>query len=338
MTRRYVKRFKDRHGKLRHYFNRKGCKQMPLAGQPGEVAFERAYLAALEASEQTPTPEPLTPEGATIARVVDEWERAHFGDISEVTKAGYRSNYRAWLDRWGAALIRDIEPRHVDEWKAERASTPSAANNLLRRLRQICEFAIARGYLDLDPTRQTKKFRIKGGGYHSWTDAEIAAFEARWPVGTKQRLYFALLLFTGQRLGDVVAMTWGAIDGHMIEVVQQKTETRLWIPLHRDLRAILDGTPKVAATILTTDYGQPFSRKSMSMRMRDWCNDAGLPQCSSHGLRKAAARRLAEADCTTDQIKAITGHKGLSEVETYTRGVDQRKQASAAVLKLERKR
>ena len=58
-----------------------------------------------------------------------------------------------------------------------------------------------------------------------------------------------------------------------------------------------------------------------------------MPNCSAHGLRKAAARRLAEAGCTAHEIGAITGHISLSELVRYTRAADQRRLAEAALAK-----
>jgi hypothetical protein len=57
--------------------------------------------------------------------------------------------------------------------------------------------------------------------------------------------------------------------------------------------------------------------------------------CVTHGLRKAAARRLAEAGCTTPKIMAITGHKSLRVVERYPRETTQERSAGAAIRKLE---
>jgi integrase len=67
---------------------------------------------------------------------------------------------------------------------------------------------------------------------------------------------------------------------------------------------------------------------------RDWCNEAGLEGLSSHGLRKAACRRLAEAGATEKQIAAISGHKSLNEVARYTRAADQERLARDAMRKL----
>uniref|UniRef100_UPI0038D197A4 tyrosine-type recombinase/integrase n=1 Tax=Gluconobacter japonicus TaxID=376620 RepID=UPI0038D197A4 len=67
----------------------------------------------------------------------------------------------------------------------------------------------------------------------------------------------------------------------------------------------------------------------------DWRREAGLPPgCSPHGLREAAARRLAEAGCTTHQIAAITGHRSLAEVARYTRAAEQVELARSAMSRL----
>ncbi len=59
--------------------------------------------------------------------------------------------------------------------------------------------------------------------------------------------------------------------------------------------------------------------------MADKIQLAGLPErCVTHGLRKAAARRLAEAGCTANEIGAITGHTTLKEISRYTRAAEQR--------------
>jgi len=68
--------------------------------------------------------------------------------------------------------------------------------------------------------------------------------------------------------------------------------------------------------------------------MRKWTDKAGLPDCSAHGLRKACARRLAEAGATPHEIMSITGHKTLAEVERYTRAFGREGLADSAMEKL----
>jgi integrase len=62
----------------------------------------------------------------------------------------------------------------------------------------------------------------KLGTHHTWTEDEIAIYEARWSIGTRERLAFDLLLYTGQRVGDVAAMRRSDLKNGVIHVTQDK--------------------------------------------------------------------------------------------------------------------
>ena len=118
-------------------------------------------------------------------------------------------------------------------------------------------------------------------------------------------------------------MTWRDISPTTgrIKVIQQKTGTKIEVPLHKNLIAVLDGARHNHVSILVTEFGKPFTVDGFSGFMRDAIRAAGLPlDCQPHGLRKAAGRRLAEAGATTKQNMAILGHKSLAEAERYARG------------------
>jgi len=126
-------------------------------------------------------------------------------------------------------------------------------------------------------------------------------------------------------------MGWQHITNDMIAVRQEKTSTPLMIPMHPALRAVLDSVPRTNLPFLTTARGAPFDANGFGNLWRKWCDEAGLPHCTYHGLRKAAATRLANAGCTAEQIKAITGHKSLAEVARYTKAADQQRLARQAL-------
>ena len=151
------------------------------------------------------------------------------------------------------------------------------------------------------------------------------------------------MLYTGQRRGDVVGMGRQHVRRHigedgiareMISVRQEKTGAALDIPLHPDLAAIIAATPSEHLTYLTTQFGKPFTSAGFGNFFREQCNAAGLSHCSAHGLRKAAARRLAEAGCTAHEIAAITGHASLREIVRYTKAADQKRLAVSAMSKV----
>jgi integrase len=188
------------------------------------------------------------------------------------------------------------------------------------------------GGTDRDATTGVKSYKSKE--IHTWNEREIETFEARWPEGARERLAFALLLYTGQRGSDVHRMTWADIVHGAIRVAQQKTAAKLAIPIHDTLDRIPKNANRDQGTILVTAYGQAFSVKGFGNMVSTAIHEAGLPdRCKLHGLRKAAARRLAEADCSASEIAAITGHKTLAEVERYTRAADQMRLAQQAIRK-----
>jgi integrase len=185
-----------------------------------------------------------------------------------------------------------------------------------------------------DPTQGVKLPRVKSDGIHTWSEDNIAAFEATHPIGSKPRLAFALLLYTAQRRGDVVRLGRQHVRDGVLTVRQQKTGAALAIPVHRDLAAIMDATASDHLTLLTTKTGKPYAPNDFSEQFREWCNAAGLPkECSAHGLRKAACRRLAEAGCSAPEIAAISGHATLSELQRYTKAVDQALMARNAMTR-----
>jgi enterobacteria phage integrase len=214
------------------------------------------------------------------------------------------------------------------------ADRPGQRLAILKTLRILIRHARDTGLLKEDPSFGIK--RPKTEKIRSWTEEEIAQFESRWPIGTKQRLAFCLMLFTGQRRSDVCKFRWPDIRDDKLHIVQQKTGENLKIRLHINLREVLLSAPRNHVTIINTEYGRPFTVDGFSGFMRAAIKAAGLPlECQPHGLRKAAGRRLAEAGCTAKQIMAILGHKSLAEAERYTRQADQERLATAAIKKLE---
>ena len=116
-----------------------------------------------------------------------------------------------------------------------------------------------------------------------------------------------------------------------LHVIQQKTGTELFVPVHPDLAVLLATAPN-NLTFLTTGRGAPFTSAGFGNWFREKCDEAGLPaQCSSHGLRKAACRRLAETNCSAPTIMSISGHRSLSEVQRYIEEANRKKMARAGM-------
>ena len=212
---------------------------------------------------------------------------------------------------------------------------PHGALNLLKTFRHFFRWCLDRKLVANDPTFGIRLKVSKSDGHHTWTEEEIAAFEAYYPVGSKPRWALALGLYTAQRRGDVVRIGRQHIKDNTLAIRQTKTGAPLAIPVHPDLAAIIATTPVGHLTLLVTQSGKGYSGNDFTDQFRAWCDAAGLPKhCVFHGLRKAACVRLADAGCSAFEIQAISGHKTLSEVQRYTQGADQRRLAVAAMERM----
>ncbi|RYF26578.1 MAG: hypothetical protein EOO23_08465 [Comamonadaceae bacterium] len=117
-------------------------------------------------------------------------------------------------------------------------------------------------------------------------------------------------------------------------VRQEKTNQPIGIPQQPSLKKSLAASGLGRLVILTTPNEQPYTEKGVGNCIRKAAVSAGLPHCSAHGLRKAAARRLADAGCAPHEIMSITGHQSLKEVERYTREANRRALADGAIKRV----
>jgi integrase len=215
----------------------------------------------------------------------------------------------------------------------------SGIGGFLKALRQVFKYALEVDLVERNPARDVPLLRSDNPeGFHCWTPEELTQFEAHHPVGSAARLAFALLLYTAQRRSDVVRLGRQHLRDGWLTFTQTKNDRRnpvkLSIPIVPQLQAIIDTSPSGDLTFIVNEIGRPFSDAGFGNRFRKWCDEAGLPNCAAHGLRKASASRLAELGCSPHEIQAITGHRTLKEVERYTRAADQKRLAGRAMARM----
>jgi integrase len=335
---RYVNEFIDRYGNVRRYFRRRGGgRPVPLPGLPGSSEFMAAYQAALAGMPPPPPSSRHIIRGSLAEIAAGYFRSAAFANLSETSQQLYRLALKPVLDAHGHRLVRELPKtaaRHVIE--AIGASRPGMANLTRAVLSNVMAYAIATGVRTDNPFAGLPAYRL--GTHHTWTEAEIAQFERRWPLGTRERLAFALLLYTTQRGGDVVKITRNDIVNGSIRVSQDKarkgTTNELMIKIHPALERALKAGPVVGMQHIITDArGRPL--RGLTGLIERAVQAAGLPpHCKAHGLRKAGLRRGAEHGATTKELAALSGHQSLKEIERYTARADQARLAQAAVEKL----
>jgi len=344
----YVQAMRDRHGHQRYYFRRPGFARRTLPGNPGSPEFVAAYRAALDGGaapvERPPVGEARSPSGSVSRAIAGYYPHNSFThELAQETQRSRRNILEGFRREYGDMPIAKLKRSHIELLIGEK--TPNMQRNWLKTLRGLMKFAVAVGLVGGDPTADIKRAKVaKTDGWYTWTEADITKFEAHWPVGSTQRLAMALMLYTSGRRSDAIALGPQHVKDGRIAIKPKKTERttgqRLSIPILPPLAEVLAAVPVRTGTVehltfLVTAYGKPYSAAGFGNRVREWCDAAGLPECTAHGLRKACCVRLAEAGCSEYEIQAITGHSALDEIRTYVRAVRQAKLADDAFAKMQ---
>jgi integrase len=324
----YIQEYRDRHGRPRRYVRRPGSRRVALPGLPGSPEFMQAYQDAMTG----PLVRPRAPKAGTLAALTAEFfSSTEFANLKPSSQATYRLTLGPVLELDGHRLVRDLPADKARKIIQEIGANRPAMANLTRAvLQRVFSFAMAIGQRRDNPFTAVPKYKI--GTHHTWTDEQLSTYEKRWPLGSRERLAFDVLLYTAQRGGDVVRMQRSDIRDGVITVVQEKTGAEVFVPLHPALARSIKAGPAKGIYLVGDRSGRPINRRTLTVLISTAAKAAGLPvECVAHGLRKAALRRLAEHGATSKEMQAISGHRSLAEIERYTQQADQRRLARAAI-------
>ena len=312
------------------YYRKPGCKRAKLPDLPeNDPVFLAAYAEAAKSVERTPSRR--EPGEGSIAALCTSYRRS-------LVFRGLRTSTRQMrgyiLDKiavkWRMALVADLAPKHIRHDIGDL--TPHAANNRLKIWRALMKHAVGLDLIETNPARDVETQKTKGGGFHCWTDEEIEQYRAHHASGTTARLAFEVALWSAARRGDLVRLGRQHILGGSLTYISEKTEIRVCIPVLNEAQVELDRMPKNQMLFLPAPRGDQYCANGLGKWFVRRCREAALPKrCSLHGLRKARARRMAEAGATTHAIAAWGGWETLAEVAHYTAAADRRKLTHAGI-------
>jgi integrase len=334
---RYVHSFVDKTGRVRFYFRHHG-KRWPLPGQPGSAEFAACYdelrqehVIARPASNVAFGPN-------TLGSVIEKY----LGSEDFKSKAhNTRRQYHRILDRLkeiaGRGLIIDLQEQHVRKIRERFLPATFAADESVMLLSMLWVFAKEHLAMQLgpNPTTDIRKLHKQKWEHEPWPEAVIEKFEAEARPKPNAALALRLLLYTGQRAGDVAGMKWERYDGNGIQVRQQKTSEPLWIPCYWRLKDALEQAERKSEFILTTQNGSGYSAGGFCNMIAEATAQIGHKEYTAHGLRKNAAIALIEAGCEVPLVMAILGHKTWKMAMHYAQRREQKKLAQQAIEKLE---
>lgn len=334
--RQYLETFLSRHGKRMWFFRpvRKGPR-IRLPDEYGSPAFDRAYKEALEkhVSGELKT-------GKTVAWLIDQFMASPvWTATAKETKKQFKYQYARMKAIAGDALIEDVTTETIVTGRQDRAHKPTDANKYLKASSALFRFAIDQHWLTTNPVAGVKKVPTKGQGFHTWTEEEALRFEKHWPVGTRERLAFDLLVYTGVRRSDVVRLGRQHTRQGEITITTEKSRNsgrpvEVTITILPPLAASIAAAPTGDMNYLVTAKGTAFVKESFGNWFRKACQAAGVPG-SSHGLRKLAAVRMAENGATEAELNAVFGWaEGSDESATYVKKASRKKLGKAGIVKI----
>ncbi len=355
---RYLTRDRSRHGQIRLYVRRPGFPKIRLlVDRENDPAFAEAYAAAMRGEQWRPT-RAKDQTASKITKALPGTFRAlcqdYFAFLVDDTTVSERTKYTRRLQLetlcampvnpesprlMGDVPIAKFGPAYVIAARDRKRKTPEAANSLVKAARALSTWALERKPDGENFCRDVKLIQSQSEGFATWSETEIAQFEARWPIGTKPRLALALILYTGVRRSDVVKLGRQHVRNGCFEFRPTKTARRKKgglqaIPIIPALQSVIEQSQCGDLTFIVTEFGRPFTVAGFGNWFRDRCDEAGLKGRSAHGLRKALQTIGAEEGLTDRELMAIAGHESAKETTRYTRNRDRRALAASGMAKL----
>lgn len=323
-----VTRSTDRHGKVRWRFRRGGV-SCYLPGPYGSAEFRAAYEAACNARPIRSAARP-----GSLEWLIESYLASRkFAELAPASRASQRREFD-WLRSMAGDLpFARCRSRDVAALMDRKAGAV-AANTVAKRLSVLFGYAQSLDLMHHNPARHVDRRKVTGEGYHTATAAEIEAFRARHPSGTKARLALELAMNTGAARQDLCALGWRNISGGKIVYTRRKTRIATELPILPALAAELTQVPRDRLLFLTTAEGAGHTAAGFGNAFADWCAQAGIPHCSIHSFRKALATQIAEAGGSEFQVMAVLAHASPKEAARYTRKAERARLVESAFAHL----
>lgn len=323
MTKRALPKYVYRMGRKGYlYFRHDGVThRMPDDPASAEFAQEYARLRSGRA---------LPPAKRNVKKLIGSYmasERWH--GLKKNTQISYRRSFKYLEEKIGTFDPASIKARHVYDMRDSMTDKPTTSKRRVAALSVLLQHAIKIGWIEINPIQKFEHLKSRKPARQPWPLDLIDA--ARDTAEPDTLLMFEMLLGTGQRISDVLAMQWGQIDDGGIMVKQGKTGAKIYVPFTARLASILADTPRRGLHIITLPDGRPMGYNSAWFRMKALRDAIGADDYDIHALRHAAASEIAAIDgMTAEHVMAITGHTSTNMVRLYAGKASQKARAKEA--------
>lgn len=329
----YLLRETTRHGAVVWYVRRGDGPRVRIKAEYGTPEFDEAYRAAIEGKR----PLKAGPASGSLAWLIDKYRATGaWTGLSLATRRQRENIFLHVLEAAGKQPYAKISEAAIEAGKDRRSSTPAQARNFLDAMRGLFKWAKGAGYVKIDPTASVHNpVRQKGDGFKAWTEEDVEAYERKWPLRTKERVWLDVLLYTGLRRGDVVTLGKQHVRDGVATLKTEKSQGQIEVtlPILPILAATLEAGPVGDLAFIVGENKNPLTKETFGNYFSAATREAGIKK-SAHGVRKIAATRAANAGATVAQLEAIFGWVGGQMASHYTRKADRKRLAQDAMHKL----
>lgn len=323
-----------RHGRKVWYFRRGKGARVRLPDKYDTPEFWAAYHKALT-GEELPARNNARSRAGTLAWLIDAYRQSgHWQGLALETRRRRERIFLGMIEKSGDKSFAKITRGDIVRARDKRAATsPASANHFHKAVAGLFAWAIEAQHVQTNPCVGVKLLTLKSDGHRPWTDEDIERFRTRWPLGSRERLALEILIGTGLRRGDAATLGRQHVKDGVITIRTQKTGAVVSFPSLPELAEATATTECGDLAFVAKSNGAPLTVSAFSAMFDAACKAAGV-NASPHGLRKAAAARLANAGASVAQIEAVFGWSGGQMASHYTKSADRSRLAREAMSKL----
>ena len=289
--------------KARYYYAWVGGPR--IEGEPGSIEFTASYNAAIASK-------PRNTRAAMLCALTDAYQDSgDFLGLADRTRQDYTKLIKQIVAEFGEMPIAALADRRT---RAEFMTWRDGLAKKSRRqadyawtvLARVLSWSVDRGLSDANPCAKGGRLYSGSRADKTWSVEDIAAFRTK--ASPALSLALTLALWTGQRQGDLLRLTWSDYDGAAIRLKQSKTGRRVMVPVGTPLKTVLDSTKRESPRVLVNNDGIPWTPDGFRVSWRKACIKAKVKGVTFHDLRGTAVLNLALAGATEAEIATITGH------------------------------
>jgi integrase len=330
----HLQRRVTRHGKVAWYVRIGRGPLIRIRSEFGTPEFDAEYQAAVSDASR---PKRGAPATGTLAWLAERYrETTAWTTLSAATRRQRENIFKHVLESAGQQPFAKITTATILAGRERQSATPAQARNFLDAMRGLFRWALNARLVKTNPTAgvQNPK-RQKGDGFRPWTEEDVAAYQRRWPIGTRQRVWLDVLLYSGLRRGDAVRLGRQHVRDGVAQLKTEKSRStvEVTLPILPVLAETLAAGPCGDLAFICGERGEPLTKESFGNLFRAACKAAGVPG-SAHGVRKIAATTAANNGATVAQLNALFGWRGSAMASLYTEKADRRRLALDAIHKL----